>query len=300
MNCKDFQDQIVDLFYRETSASVFESGMQHQESCHSCGPLWTEISGVRAAFAQLSEREPAPWTISKIIAQSQLSQESVSWVAQLGAFIRNWTLAPVAVGLFAVAGLVMVINQQPASQLARVSDPALFNGVMDGIPTPTLGLQDRLSQNPFITGQASPTFGNAFAPVSFKTVALEDGDAPTGLWSAPADTPAVLKSAPQGDARYKLLMESDADALLMRGRRLKAMGRVDLALNDFDTIYQSYPDYTYIGDVLMYRAQCYAFQGQYDQAVDSLEAYLEKDPSKKALVLSMIAQINSSRTTVIQ
>lgn len=95
--------------------------------------------------------------------------------------------------------------------------------------------------------------------------------------------------------RQKLLLERDADQLLMQGRRYKSAGRIDLALRDFETIYRFYPNYTYMEDVLMYRAQCYAFQGKVDEAISSLELLIEKNPSKESLILPMIRQIEGSR-----
>jgi len=85
--------------------------------------------------------------------------------------------------------------------------------------------------------------------------------------------------------------EFDADFLLMRGRRFKALGRMDLALVDFETLMNLYPDYTYMGDVLMYRAQCYAFLGNYPKAVESMEIYANYFPSKRSLVEPMIEQL---------
>lgn len=87
--------------------------------------------------------------------------------------------------------------------------------------------------------------------------------------------------------------EFDADFLLMRGRRFKALGRMDLALTDFETLMNLYPDYTYMGDVLMYRAQSYAFLGNYSKAIESMEIYANYFPSKRELVEPMIEQLKS-------
>ena len=97
--------------------------------------------------------------------------------------------------------------------------------------------------------------------------------------------------------RKEALLEQDADSLLMRGRRYKSMGRVDLALRDFETIFRFYPGYLYMGDVLMYRAQCLAFQGDYDRAIESLDTYLKKEPSKKGLIEPMIDQLKAHQRT---
>lgn len=94
--------------------------------------------------------------------------------------------------------------------------------------------------------------------------------------------------------RKNQMMELDADMLLMRGRRAKAMGRIDLALQDFETIYRFYPNYSYMGDVLMYRAQCYAFKGRYQEAIDSLSSYQNLYPSKKPLIEPMIIQLKKA------
>lgn len=91
--------------------------------------------------------------------------------------------------------------------------------------------------------------------------------------------------------RQEAMAQADADTLMMRGRRMKALGRMDLALQDFETIVRHYPDYDYIGDVLTYRAQSYAVLGNIDQAIESLEFYLKKFPSKANLILPMIEQI---------
>lgn len=95
------------------------------------------------------------------------------------------------------------------------------------------------------------------------------------------------------EQRVNALLEADADDLLMRGRRFKSLGRMDLALKDFETIYRFYPNYTYMGDVLLYRAQCYAFQGYKDRAIESLEVFSEKYPDKKSLIVPMIEQLEN-------
>ena len=50
-----------------------------------------------------------------------------------------------------------------------------------------------------------------------------------------------------------------------------------------------------MGDVLMYRSQCYAFQGNFDKAVESLEIYRKKDPSKARLLASMIGDLRAEQ-----
>lgn len=97
--------------------------------------------------------------------------------------------------------------------------------------------------------------------------------------------------------RTEALMQADADRLLMRGRRYKASGRIDLALKDFETIYRFYPHYVYLSDALIYRSQCYAFLGDIDNAVKSLHLVIEKFPSKKTAIFPMINQLKSKPFT---
>ena len=44
----------------------------------------------------------------------------------------------------------------------------------------------------------------------------------------------------------------------------------------------------------MYRAQCYAFLGEYDKALESLTVYAKKYPDKTPLIQSMMEQVKAA------
>ncbi len=270
MDCQNFQDQLLDCFYGEANADTVNQVTEHRHNCHSCEETWTSWSFVRKAASQIPDVQPTPWLLSKIINLSIENHNKSNalnyyWDRFTG-WIKNFGLAPGFVVTATLLATLIVLNAPPSSPLVASPGFNMGRNFVPGFEKSPISLVSAVDDNSI----ASP-------------LALRER-----LLVNPFD---ALANAP--------VYEADADSLLMRGRRLKALGRIDLALQDFESIFRNFPQYSYMGDVLMYRAQCYAFQGNYDQAVQSLELFLKKDPSKKTLVQPMIEQIRDSNKVTI-
>lgn len=297
MNCSELQNKILDYLYGEEAPSAEEAA--HLESCSACQTEWNALAHTRSVFSKLPEVSPRQMTINRILAHAR--SQSAHGVKGILVRIFSFGLNPVPasiMALLAVAVIVVFGMKGP-----QVDERVAAGGIeKSGSSTEMVlandqALRERLFENPFDV--SSPSFNLKKRPVSssffdLRNVATDDPSLIDSDWPQAGLSIADLEK--KWKERRKMLLESDADALMMRGRRLKAMGRVDLALRDFETIFRFYPDYTYIGDVLMYRAQCFAFQGDYNKALQSLEIFTEKFPAKKALIQPMIDQLEVQKT----
>lgn len=262
MLCSEFQRDILDYFYEEASPHLLAKAVDHRMGCPDCLRAWNEMSQVTDIFHSLKNRSPSQDLLQLILKQVKETNRGIlfkdrilSWFYPAG---RPWVwVAPVAVVLIilSISVIKVVPNIEEKSDSGILAEPIaheIFN---------------------FLDSDRGPSaVSEGFRPVATEGASLS-----------------ALKDEFMN--RHRLLLEEDADRLLMRGRRYKTMGRMDLALRDFETIYRFYPDYTYMGDVLMYRAQCYAFQGYMNEALSSLKTYLKREPSKKGIIQPMIDQL---------
>lgn len=301
MNCGEFNDLLPDCLYREVKTADLQEVMSHQMACSSCRKVWEAARQMRDLYASLPVLSPSSSLLEPIYAELNRSQKTV--LAGFVDFCRTFATGLIAGGRLAPAlmGVLMVTATYLLATSVNSSHSLASRIVSPLTPAfaPEGGLRDQLFSNPM---EAAPGFGVTAQPVardfaqnlpSLRTVAIDDSPLMDGVLSGlPTRDPADL--AQKFEERKRALMESDADALMMRGRRLKAMGRVDLALKDFESIYRFYPEYSYMGDVLVYRAQCYAFQGEVEKAVDSLTDFVKKYPGKAALMQPMIEELKNS------
>jgi tetratricopeptide (TPR) repeat protein len=95
--------------------------------------------------------------------------------------------------------------------------------------------------------------------------------------------------------RQKMLMERDADDLLMLARRLKLAGRWADALQKLEVIQRFYPEYTFLSDAYFYQAQAQVGLGQISQALDNLKIISNRFPEKRPLVFSLVRQLQKMR-----
>jgi len=296
MNCLEFQNQLLDLIYGELGSQEKVASLSHRDSCPTCTQEFKTIFEAKNIFSHLQEKEPSGIIVNRI---RYLAEEKafVPFGVRVSRAFENIfgfgrSLVPGMVGSMAIAAFVFLFTQANPQNPALVSqnDEAGKTATYDKTTIPNLSMRVKLGENPFnLSGEATvqPVASSVFSfPSSVTQLQGSDIEDESDLSSSQLDK--IF------EARKKALLESDADSLLMRGRRLKAMGRIDLALTDFETIYHYYPDYTYIADVLVYRAQCFALQGKTEKAIESLSMYAEKEPSKTEVVKSMIRQLRTT------
>lgn len=275
MNCTEFRDSLLE---DEADLQTDEAVLSHGNSCASCNQEQNLIQQVRFQFANLAVVSPPERATQHILNLLHRQPKSVSQKWGWASFWKeSWFSLPVGVMAMMIVAVTVLFHQTPSTPVGS-----------------SLALKDQMSDSPFhLGGTQRFNLGSNIVFPAYENMAL------TALPTFVADVPEVPLSSEDLETRWKekqkAILEAEADILMMRGRRLKAMGRVDLALNDFETITRFYPDYTYLGDVLMYRAQCYAFQGNVDKALESLDTYVQKYPDKRSVVQSMMTQLTSER-----
>ena len=286
-NCLEFKEKIIDGLYDEAPSDEGADFKRHDESCQECGDLLKGYAALRRHFRQLEILTPDHSSLQRIFTfaetfkagqKSTLLDSLFGWAR--GGFALRW--APAMIIVLMATSLTLSVTGRKQG-VNRGEDSVAISSFPQN---PSQALRDRLLTNPFGEPSGDERHLQGRVP-GITNVALEDE--PLG-----ADVPAFSLSDLEKifQQRQKTLLETDADTLLMRGRRLKAMGSVELALKDFETIYYFYPEYSYMSDVLMYRAQCYALLGDKTRARESLEEILKKNPSKKEIVSPLIEQLS--------
>jgi len=272
--CEKFQDEVAVFGVSKES--------EHLKNCNECQDFIMFFHDVRLSAKQLPEATINPHVLTRLQAMAYehvLRKRTSLWGAWM-----DWAakLSPAMVVLILFMGFGYVMGANDKGQLADKATVSQDSVGMASLSYPSLSNTARGNLKPVSFSTDTPN------QLGFSNVAL-------GGVQGNIEAASSLSFERQLEEFRKLTMESDADTLLMRGRRLKAMGKVDQALKDFDNILSFYPNYTYMGDVLMYRAQCYAILGKFDEAIGSLEVYLEKNPSKRSLIEPMINQISETR-----
>ncbi len=266
MICPHYEE-IISLCYDETPSVSFTS---HLEGCPSCQGLLQEFKAVRQQLQSLPSREVSAYRLQNIKMLARQQARKLGWHEVVLGWFQSFqwkSLAPAGVMVMMVVALMNVWGRKPTSPVAG--------------SFPNFNIVDQDKQYAFSPAGFNPTLGlgNEVRPHLFD---VNEPVQPTPVANVPFE---------KWEQDNQAMMESSADSLMMRGRRFKAMGRVDLALNDFETILHFYPQYTYLGDVLMYSAQCYALQGHTDKALEMFKTYVEKYPDKKEVVDQIIQQI---------
>lgn len=289
MNCQEISHYLPDYFHHQYK-DLPQFLQVHIHQCQSCSLEWQGALKVAKIFKLLpvmpvpSELTQQILSLNRELMQSQ--QKSVGFYQKIKA---SWLAlqekglwSPAPAGMLAMFVIALTVTFLPSANHTRtdLADAQLSMPSMPEMTLPATSLR--------------PYAPNSYS-FNVQNVSTGDLDLLQGLTdSSPSNQLEGLEK--QFEERQRSMMEADADSLMMRGRRFKAMGRMDLALNDFETIVRFYPEYSYLGDVLMYRAQCYAFQGDFDKAINSLSSYADKYPAKKDLVTAMIRQLEQENT----
>jgi len=272
-NCISFYDDLVDSLTQNPSSLL----TNHLDSCATCFDERNRLLLVQNLYQSLPEREVPEILTAKVLAMVNQRKSFASWGLWLDRMIErlpvlSFRLAPL--GVFAFFVTAVGLSFQNPSIVAT-----------NDLSNPTISIVESPALVPSVAHQgASPSALSG----DFQNVSVE--------MNVPADV-SVSSRTSFSDLernyaqRRQALFESDADTLLMRGRRYKTLGKTDLALKDFETIYHFYPNYTYMSDVLLYKAQCYVFLGQINDAMESLRILQNRDPSRAALAQSMMEQM---------
>lgn len=286
MNCSEFQQALPDLVDMGLPLPDSKEVALHMKACPACRNEWDWAVGISTAFHALPDPLPSPRLSQPIFeelygsSRSLLQKAKALWLRFPEFLSVVPRLAPAMIVLFIAVGAGLALL--PGKESGQKVSVAEFLHPEERFTIPH---QELL---PPVNTLLREVATEPSSPMRQRLLKPEENLAP-----APFSISEIEKVYRD---RKEALMEQDADSLLMRGRRYKSMGRVDLALRDFETIYRFYPDYLYMGDVLMYRAQCLAFQGEFNKAIGSLETYLKKEPAKKGLIQPMIDQLKTHQT----
>lgn len=265
-SCEKFQDEVVQFGVSKES--------EHLQKCEECQSFISFFHDIRFTAKNLEDHSLNPHVLTRLqaLAYEHVSKKNAPSLGGIFDWLHKLAPGMVVLLLFVGTGYTLGANHQSAAIAQAPAAPRTETFSEVGLPS-----------------RAYPSYPSTYQ--GLQRVAVNEGG---GMPSLGTEGMGVSFEKQLEEFR-KLTMESDADSLLMRGRRLKAMGKVDQALKDFESILDFYPNYSYLGDVLMYRAQCYAILGRFDEAIHSLETYLEKNPSKRNLIEPMIDQIHQTR-----
>lgn len=302
MNCEKNNEIQLDILYGEVSGPILAEFNEHLEKCSDCRAEYQSLAKTKDFAANsIMDLDVPTLTLNKTLIAIKEAQPT-RFFDRVLEFFNIYKVVPTLV-VFIFCGTLGLVTYKTYESHQASSDffAELTSDQMEdeltrdsfspiGVGSTSLPLRERLKQNPFAdnstfklssTGSALRTSPQA-NPYEFnKSPWQENRNQP--------ETQADLKEL--FEQRRLALLEKDADDLLMRGRRLKSLGRVDLALKDFQTIYQFYPDYTYLGDVIMFKAQCHAFLGERDSAVADLKEFMKRYPEKSHIAESMLRQV---------
>lgn len=292
MDCSQFHEKLVDLLYSEEGFS--EEGRAHLQHCADCLKEWKASKEVLHAFKGLPQVTPSSsllWTI-RSRARASLEQKNaiLKWWKSLWTHAHNpYAAFQGLMGAGVVAALILFFMPAPSMD-PKLTATAYQNEIPNDLLHGYLKATDN-ERAAYWDGAEPASPSPLIQPAAVGMEADLNGNQPL------VDGPRALSEAEMEFVyaqRKKALLEADADALMMRGRRLKSKGRIDLALQDFDAITRFYPEYAYMGDVLMYRAQCLAFLGNTEKALESLDSYIQRYPDKKGLIEPMKHQLRQT------
>jgi len=285
MNCQDIAQALPDYFLNKIE-DLPKFLKDHLSSCGDCSLEWKGALRVSQVFQALPvESVPAHLTenLLKLSRQLAPSSQKANFIEKVRGLFSGWQdqtwLSPAPVGMVAMFVFAIAVTFNAPQNTNNLKVASDLNQPSLSLPAPNV-LSYRSNR---------PSF-------DIQNVSI-GGDSNVNILDEQQNPKSLEDIQKIWEDRQKTMMEADADSLMMQGRRFKAMGRMDLALNDFETIVRFYPDYSYMGDVLMYRAQCYAFQGDYDKAINSLASYGDKYPAKKDLVAPMIRQLEHEKAS---
>lgn len=294
MKCHEFEEQWINYYGQVLPPDL----ARHVSECDACQKVWEAQHGVHLAYSTLPDHEPSYFVVQKLLSLSRKESFKLREKSSLVDFVRRWFTelmmpAPLSVmAMLLIAAFVLVRSGEDLKNGdATGDDSSVAQPVASQELTP---LRERLLTNPLSTGlQPKPV--TTWNPSSVQPVSNAEGQSDPKWQDALAQNPnitgnGVVTNNDKIDPDT-LTREADADALLMRGRRLKSAGRLDLAIGDFEVIYQNYPDYTYISDVLIFRAQCYFMLGDRPKALESLEEFAKRFPDRRDTVDPMINQL---------
>ena len=249
MNCAESKNLLLDVLYEEASSSVRKSVETHLTFCPSCRQEMSQVVEIRSIFNKLPSLEPAPHLLENVLALARIifpvreMRKEGGWSRFLQIF-SVFGLRPVPLtiaGGMVLAMIVLFDSARSPLSIAPEGKRANFS-VREGpsglFVADEAALRERVLANPFEIENPtfdlkypSPVGSQGNVPSNFNGMMLEDD-------GSVADLETLFSQ------RRKMLVEADADSLMMRGRRLKSMGRVDMALKDFETIYHFYPDFS--------------------------------------------------------
>lgn len=310
MNCEKNTEIQIDMLYGEVSGPILSEFHSHLDGCDNCRNDYNTLLHTKNFVSKsLIDVETPTITLNKTLIAIKEAQPT-RFFDRVLTFFNAYKVVPTLV-IFIFCGTLGLVTfkayeaQQASSNFfAELTsdhmEEELSRGTFSpiGVGSDNLPLRERLKQNPFTDNSAYrlSSTGSALSaspqqnPYSFHKLPWEDEKQNLNAGSV-QNYPSQEDLQSIFEQRRLALMEKDADDLLMRGRRLKSLGRVDLALKDFQTIYQFYPDYTYLGDVIMYKAQCNAFLGNKEAAVTDLKEFMSRYPDKSHIAESMLRQV---------
>lgn len=245
MNTENYQSELIDAFYAESSITVKEIAIKYELPLEKCQKDWDLIEAISRRFQQLPEYQPTQISLNKI---NSFARERVSELSKKP-FWRFFWQPGFAVAVFAVVGvftfyLMHDSNLPKGGPQVKVSQQT----------TPASRMNQRLFSTPLDDyPQKNHVFSNVSLGNGQGEFSFDDGLESQFLSKNPT-------------AR-------ELELLFFRARKLEKLGYFREALNDYQFIEKFNTDSGYQKAVPLAMARCYEKLGQKNQAISVLENY---------------------------
>jgi hypothetical protein len=257
MNCQQFCDQIVDLFYGEASATLESEAVTHRAGCAECAASWTEFEHISTSFQSLGEHLPSSIITDKILEQAE---ERCARKRRPSILFRWQSVAAAAVVILSV---LIGYGQKSAVAPLNLTVASLTPAPMEDV---TSAIKDHIFRTSMDQGGYEGDYqlnrvlsGNA--QISNASQSMDGFDVDDDF---------------QNIMPGKNLDQHELESLYYRARKLEKLGQFREAYNDYELISKFYPSYDNVRFVLLGMARCLQNLDQKDDAVAMLKNYKSK------------------------
>jgi hypothetical protein len=259
MNCQEFSEVLIDVYYGDASDSVSQASHEHQKSCKTCDESWQSIAGISQAYRVLSEEAPSQLSYNKILVYARERCERKNrpfWQA-----IWKPAASFALMAAFAVMSFVN-FSAPTAQQVASNNGP---------VASPMVNLSE-LHNRVYNTAFDHSDYGggnyqlNHYLNGGAQVTSVSQGF--QGLEGLSVDEGLDQKMLSHNLDGHEL------ETLYYRARKMEKLGNYRDAFNDYEFITKFYPNYTNSRFALIGMARCLQGLDQKDDALAVLGRYV--------------------------
>lgn len=257
MNCHEFKDAYVDVFYGTADLTIEGKIHRHRLECSGCENTWQEHLRLVGVLRTIPERMPSQVTVNKVLAHAREQAQKNERRSFIFSFLRP--LVPAMMGVFALLAYQKMAGD-PVSVTGSVAEQTLTENLADNELT--------MPGEFFHVDQAKPN-------ISYVSTGTTPRTSPFGSQRFGFDDELDRKKLLHN------LTLSEVSALFDRARKMEKLREYRQALNDYEFITKFHPDFEYISSVKFSMARCLTMLGSKESAVKLLEEVRKDDPKNE-------------------